>query len=84
MDLSESVIMPREDFIELSTVAFDNHHVPSVSERVGSTLQTTIVFGALAAAVTAGTWGYVKAHDWLEEKNFRRRIAEREAQKNPQ
>lgn len=71
-DLSESVIMPREDFYELSTVAFDNSHVPSAGERVGQTLQTTAVFAGMAAAVGAGTWAYVKAHDWLETRRLKR------------
>ena len=74
-NLSESVIMPREDFIELSTVAFDNHHVPSASERVGTTLQTTAVFAGIAAAVTAGSWGWAKAITWREKKQHERELA---------
>ena len=70
--LSESVIMPREDFIELSTVAFDNHHIPSVSERVANTIQITAVFGVMAAAVTAGSWGWAKAVEWRERKAHER------------
>ena len=71
-DLHDSVIMPREDFIELSTVAFDNSHVPSASERVANVLQTTFLFGAMAGAVAAGTWGWAKATDWLEERRTAR------------
>jgi hypothetical protein len=71
-DLSESVIMPREDFYELSTVAFDNSHVPSATERVGQSIQTIAVFGALAGAVGAATWMCVKAQDWLETRRLKR------------
>lgn len=77
-DLSNSVIMPREDFIELSTAAFDNSHVPSVGERVGTTVQTTMVFAGIAAAVTAGSWGWAKAMEFLEEKRFQREMAKRQ------
>jgi hypothetical protein len=74
-ELNESVIMPREDFIELSTVAFDNSHVPSASERVANVLQTTFIFGGVAGAVAAGTWGWAKAIDWLEERRTKRFVA---------
>lgn len=76
-DLNNSVIMPREDFIELSTVAFDNSHVPSFGERTGSIIQTTFVLGAVAASVTAAAWGISKATDWLENRQHERRMAVR-------
>lgn len=72
--LSESVIMPREDFIELSTVAFDNHHVPSFSERAGQTLQTTFVAVALAAAWSAGAAGYYALKDWQMKRQHDREM----------
>lgn len=72
MDLSTSVIMPREDFVELSRVAFDNHHVPSVGERAASVAQTTLVFGGLAAVVIGSSYGIAKATDWLEERRLQR------------
>jgi hypothetical protein len=77
-DLSNSVIMPREDFIELSTVAFDNSHVPTAGERVATTVQTLTVFSGLAAAVTAATWGWAKAVDWREKKQHERELAKRQ------
>jgi len=81
-DLSNSVIMPREDFVELSTVAFDNSHVPSASERVASVAQTTAVFGVMGAAIIGVTWGCTKAVDWLEERRLRRMKAESEINTN--
>lgn len=71
-NLSDSVIMPREDFIELSTVAFDNSHVPSLGERVGQTAQTTLIFAGMSAAFLAASWGRMKAQDWLEERRLKR------------
>jgi hypothetical protein len=75
-DLNNSVIMPREDFIELSTVAFDNSHVPTAGERIGSVVQATMVMGAFAGAVTAIAWGCGKAADWYENRKHERLIAE--------
>lgn len=77
-NLSDSVIMPREDFIELYTVAFDNHHVPSIGERVANTTQTTAVFAVMAGAVTAGTYGWSKCVDWLETRRHNRKLQELE------
>lgn len=74
-DLNNSVIMPREDFLELSTVAFDNHHIPAPSERIAQTLQTTAIFGGIALAVTLGTWGWAKAVEWREKKQHERQMA---------
>lgn len=71
-DLSNSVIMPREDFIELTTVAFDNHHVPTASERAGGIVQTTLYCAILGSTVVAVTWGWAKALDWRDEKKAKR------------
>ena len=75
-DLSSSVIMPREDFIELSTVAFDNSHVPTAGERAGTVLQTFGIFAGMAAAVAGTTWVCTKAVDWLEERRLKRKLAD--------
>lgn len=77
MDLSNSVIMPRDDFDELTNAAYSNQHVP-FKDRAASTAQTTFVFAALAGAVTAGAWGCTKAVDWLEERRLKRDLARRE------
>ena len=77
MDFSNSVIMPREDFIELSTVAFDNNNPVPIKERLATTAQTTATCAIIGSAFVLGTWGYVKAHDWLEEKRFKRATATR-------
>jgi len=70
MELNENhVVLPREDFIELNTAA---HTDPSVGDRIASTTQTTLVFGALAAGVTATAFGIAKATDWLEERRYKR------------
>lgn len=74
MDLSNSVIMPRDDFDELVSSAYTNQHVP-FKDRAASTAQTTFVLTVMAGAVTAGAWGCTKAVDWLEERRLRRDLA---------
>jgi len=77
-DLANSVIMPREDFIELSTVAFDNHRVPSLSERTAQVTQTTFVLGALAGAASVAAWGVMAANDWFERRQHDRQMLREE------
>lgn len=77
-DLSQSVIIPREDLIELQTAAFDNSHVPTVGERVGNTTQALVTFAGIAAAITGATWGWAKANDWLENRRHKRDLAEKQ------
>lgn len=72
--LNESVIMPREDFLELSEAAW-NQPTPTLGERAATTVQTTLVFAGMAAAVTAGTYGWAKAIDWLEMRRAARKSA---------
>lgn len=74
-DFNNSVIMPRDDFIELSTAAFDNHHVPTPGERFGNIVQTTMVLGATAGAFAGAAWGWAKAMDWYEKKQHERHLA---------
>lgn len=71
-ELSNSVIMPREDFLELQAVAYDNSHVPTLGERAANTGQALVVFAGIAAAVTAGTWGWAAARDWFERRQTER------------
>ena len=75
-DLSNSVIMPREDFVELSTVAFDNSHVPSAGERIASVTQTTAVFAVMGGAIVLVTAGCTKVIDWYETRVHNRKLAE--------
>lgn len=75
-ELKDSVILPREDFYELSTVAFDNHRVVPISERAAQVTQTSLVVGAIAAAAVGAAWGINKANDWLENRRYDRRVAE--------
>lgn len=82
MDLSQSVVLPREDFMELQMAAWQHVPVP-VKDRIAQTIQTSAVCMGLAAAVVVGTWGCFKAVDWLDERQLKRTIAERESQKDP-
>lgn len=75
MDFSNSVIMPREDFIELQTAAWDQLPL-SVKDRVATTIQTTSICLGIATAVVAGTWGWAKAMDWLDQRTHDRKYAD--------
>jgi hypothetical protein len=78
-DLSNSVIMPREDFVELQTVAWDKSQVVTpFAERAGTALTTTVFFAGAAAAVSVSVWAYAKATDWLDERSLRREIAKKQ------
>lgn len=80
--LSESVIMPREDFYELQLAAWD--HVPtSAKERVATTIQTTTVLTVMAVAFTGAAWGWAKAMNWLNEKDRERLMADLNATPDP-
>lgn len=74
MNLSESVILPREDFIELQTAAWDQTP-PSLSTRAAQSAQTTYVCVMLATVVVGATWGCTKAVDWLENRRLARQRA---------
>lgn len=80
MDLSNSVIIPREDFFELQAEALTPL---SAGQRIAGTIQTTVIFGAMSAASVAGVWGWVKATDWLEERRFQRAMRKNAQTKNP-
>ena len=74
-ELKDSVILPREDFLELEAAAFDQHF--SGKERVAQTAQPFAVFVGLAAAVTAGAAAVAKVRDWYETRAMNRRQVER-------
>lgn len=67
MDLSNSVILPREDFAELQETAWTQTPT-SASQRVASTIQTSLVIAGLAAGASVSMWVWVKAMDWREER----------------
>lgn len=73
MELSESVIMPREDFLELQVAAWDQTP-PTLSTRVAQATQATYVCVMLGAVVVGVTWGMTKAVDWLDERELKRQI----------
>lgn len=78
LDLSNSVILPREDFLELTMSAFDQDPA-SLGTRVASTVQIlTICFG-MAASVAVGTWAWTKQLEKLEDKKLATWRAQREA-----
>lgn len=76
-NLENSVILPREDFLELQQVAWDQNP-PSTKERIASTAQTTAVCFVMAGAFGAGTWAWAKAVDWRDERKFKREMAKAE------
>jgi len=77
---STHVALPQDVYAELQDTAYGQTSTPA--ERIAGTVQTTIVFAALAGAVTGGAWGIAKAMDWFEEKNFQRKQREKEYARN--
>lgn len=77
MDLSNHVALPREDYQELVTTAFDQPS-PTLGDRAATTVQTTLVFAGIGAVGTAVYWGCVKATDWLEERRIKRERVHRD------
>lgn len=73
-----SVILPREVFEEMQE-GFQTP--PTATERLANTTQATVVFAAAAFAFAGATWGWARAMDWLEERNFQRRMREFNASK---
>lgn len=80
--LAESVIMPREDFLELSEAAW-NQPTPTLGQRAATTVQTTLFCAALAGAVAAASWGWATAVEWHEQRSFERARAAKENGHNP-
>lgn len=77
MQLNENhVVLPREDFNELSATAHNNTMTPA--DRAASTIQTFIVFGGLVAGVAGSAFGVAKATDWLEKRRHARTMIELE------
>lgn len=73
MDLTNHVVLPREDFIELQTAAWQQ---PELKDRVASTLQSLIVVAAVASIVPIGSWAHAKAQNWRDDKAFIRKELE--------
>lgn len=73
MDLENSVILPREDFLELQAVAW-NQPPATRKERAESVTQSTLIFAGIAAAWAAGTWGWVTAMEWKAKRDFERSL----------
>lgn len=67
---NDHVVLPAETFHELSTAAYEN--TPTPGDRAASVAQTFLVFGAIAGAVTLGSFGVAKVQDWAEERRFQR------------
>jgi hypothetical protein len=74
MELSpDHVVLPRQDYLDLQEAAMLSTPM-SGSERLGAVVQTTAVFAGLSLAFTGAAWGWVKAKNWLDERNFQRRV----------
>lgn len=70
-DFTDHVIVPREDFNELQSAAFDN---ATIGERVATAAQSTLFLGSAAGAFVLASWGWAKAMDWREERKFQRAV----------
>ena len=83
MELENSVIMPREDFLELQSVSWNQPPV-SDRDRVASVTQSTLIFAGIAAAWAAGTWGWVTAMEWKAKRDFKRSLIDPQTGQNYQ
>jgi hypothetical protein len=86
MDFSNSVLVPRDDFMEMQEAAFSTPPL-STKDRIATTATTVVVSAALAGAVTAAAWGWYKAMDWYDKRAIARQIEAHkrtEATKNPE
>lgn len=70
-ELNNSVLIPRDDFLELQLAAFNNGPTPP-GERIATTVQTAVVFTMIAGTIAGGSWAFYKARDWFEQKSFAR------------
>lgn len=77
MDFSNSVIMPREDFMELSTVAWANPP-KSLGDRTATVVQTILICSTLAGAFAAATRSWTKSMKQLEDAKLANKITELE------
>lgn len=74
MELSpDHVVLPKDNYLELQEAAFLSPAM-TTQERLGSMAQVAVIFASIAGAATASVWGWAKAKDWLEERNFQRRV----------
>lgn len=76
IDFSNSVIMPRDDFEELTTVAFGQH--TSLGERTASVVQTFLICATLAGAFIAATKSWKKSMVELDDAKLANKIMEAE------
>ncbi len=68
---NQPVVLPADDFREMQSAAFSQPS-PSGGERIASSAQTFFLFATIAGAVTAGSYGWASAIDWLEERRQKR------------
>jgi hypothetical protein len=73
MDFSNSVILPREDFVELQEAAWSQTPT-SAGDRAANTAQTAVVLLLCSGAVTLGAWGWYKAMNWYDEQDLKRAL----------
>lgn len=72
-ELKDSVILPREDFLELQAETY-RPNPTTRKDRMEATAQTFAFCAIVAAAVTAGSFGWAKAMEWRESKTFAREM----------
>lgn len=66
---NQIVVLPADDFRELQATAHQNL---TLGERAASTAQTSLVFGAIAGAFVAASWGFARAVDWRDRRKHER------------
>jgi hypothetical protein len=72
MDLSNSVILPREDFFELQAAASEPSP-QSFGQKMGSSVATSTFVVVTGATFVGASWGWAKAMDWLDGRRNERK-----------
>lgn len=69
MDLNNHIFLPKEDYYELLAASWAPK---TTGDRIATTVQTVIFFAAFSGAAVGGSWGIVKAVNWLEKRRLER------------
>jgi len=81
MDFSNSVIIPRDDFVELETAAYSQTN-KSIKDRSLDTVQASVIIVVIGGAFAASAWAWAKANDWYEKKAREKRLLDSESKKD--
>ena len=71
MDFSNSVIIPRDDFVELEAAAYSTES-KTLKDRTIDTVQASVLIVVAGAVVAGASWAWVRATNWYDKKSAER------------